>query len=50
MAVVKLYFNNRQLVLSEGLLDGLKALMVDSNPTVSIIHCLTREIPSYCDD
>lgn len=34
LAVAKLYFNNRKLVIEEGLLNGLKGLMTDSNPTV----------------
>ena len=34
-SVAKLFFNNPQVVLNEGLLDTLKDLLKDGNPTVS---------------
>jgi AP-2 complex subunit beta-1 len=36
ICVPKVYFNDRQLVLNEGLLDSLRALLADSNPTVGL--------------
>ena len=39
IGVAKLYFHDRNTVVNDGLLDGLKGLMVDSNPTVRPPFC-----------
>ena len=46
ITIMKLYFNNRELVLSEGLLDSLKSMMLDSNPTV-VANALASLVEIY---
>jgi AP-1 complex subunit beta-1 len=36
IAIVKLYFTDRRLIMNEGLLDDLRSLLNDSNPTVCV--------------